>query len=95
MVAGSRRKRHKSAYIWNTPLVAPNDDVGLNGMVINVTSLLARIVTNPFGNGFFQGPKEVPLENGFRLHCGKGAYPSYSSNLLEDTVTGASFNSNS
>ncbi|GAU34522.1 hypothetical protein TSUD_393960 [Trifolium subterraneum] len=46
------------------PLVAPNNDVGLDGMVINVASLLAGTVTNPFGNGFFQGPKEAPLEAG-------------------------------
>ncbi|MCH94145.1 phosphate-responsive 1 family protein, partial [Trifolium medium] len=46
----------------SAPLVAPNNDVGLDGMVINVASLLAGTVTNPFGNGYFQGPKEAPLE---------------------------------
>jgi hypothetical protein len=46
------------------PLVAPNNDVGLDGMEINIASLLAGTVTNPFGNGFFQGPKEASLEVG-------------------------------
>ena len=39
-----------------------NNDVALDGMVINLASLLARTVTNPFENGYFQGPKEAPLE---------------------------------
>uniref|UniRef100_A0A7N2RFJ6 Uncharacterized protein n=1 Tax=Quercus lobata TaxID=97700 RepID=A0A7N2RFJ6_QUELO len=44
------------------PLVAPNNNVGLDGMVINLASLLAGTTTNPFGNGYFQGPKDAPLE---------------------------------
>ncbi|KAI9100840.1 hypothetical protein K1719_024202 [Acacia pycnantha] len=80
----------------NPPLVAPNNDVGLDGMVINLASLLAGTVTNPFGNGFFQGPKEAPLEAASACTgvYGKGAYPGYAGNLLVDTVTGASFNAN-
>ncbi|KAK4276830.1 hypothetical protein QN277_014935 [Acacia crassicarpa] len=80
----------------NPPLVSPNNDVGLDGMVINVASLLAGTVTNPFGNGFFQGPKEAPLEAASACTgvYGKGAYPGYAGNLLVDTVTGASFNAN-
>ncbi|XP_028757029.1 protein EXORDIUM [Neltuma alba] len=80
----------------NPPLVAPNNDVGLDGMVINVASLLAGTVTNPFGNGFFQGPKEAPLEAASACTgvYGKGAYPGYAGNLLVDSVTGASYNAN-
>ncbi|RXH73973.1 hypothetical protein DVH24_016795 [Malus domestica] len=60
-------KNCKFAYIWvqNTaepPLVAPNNDVGLDGMVIKLTSLLAGTATNPFRNGYFQGPAEESLE---------------------------------
>ncbi|GAB2252556.1 hypothetical protein Droror1_Dr00005403 [Drosera rotundifolia] len=44
------------------PLVAPNGDVGMDGLVINLAGLLADTATNPFGNGFFQGPKEAPFE---------------------------------
>ncbi|TKY56271.1 EXORDIUM protein [Spatholobus suberectus] len=76
------------------PLVAPNNDVGLDGMVINLASLLAGTVTNPFGNGFFQGPAEAPLEAASACPgvYGKGAYPGYAGNLLVDSSTGASYN---
>lgn len=76
------------------PLVAPNNDVGLDGMVINLASLLAGTATNPFGNGYFQGPKEAPLEAASACPgvYGKGAYPGYAGNLLVDSTTGASYN---
>ncbi|WCJ44434.1 Protein EXORDIUM-like 1 [Euphorbia peplus] len=78
------------------PLVAPNNDVGLDGMVINLASLLAGTVTNPFGNGFYQGPKEAPLEAASACPgiYAKGAYPGYAGNLLVDSTTGASYNAN-
>ena len=76
------------------PLVAPNGDVGVDGMIINLAGLLAGTATNPFGNGYFQGPKEAPLE--VATACpgvyGKGAYPGYAGYLLVDPVTGASYN---
>ncbi|KAL3504761.1 hypothetical protein ACH5RR_034602 [Cinchona calisaya] len=76
------------------PLVAPNNDVGLDGMVINLASLLAGTVTNPFGNGYFQGPANAPLEAAAACPgiYGKGAYPGYAGNLLVDSATGASYN---
>ncbi|EXB75358.1 hypothetical protein L484_012731 [Morus notabilis] len=76
------------------PLVAPNNDVGLDGMIINLASLLAGTVTNPFGNGYFQGPAEAPLEAASACPgvYGKGAYPGYAGNLLVDPTTGASYN---
>ncbi|XP_011016644.1 PREDICTED: protein EXORDIUM-like [Populus euphratica] len=78
----------------NPPLVAPNNDVGLDGMVINLASLLAGTATNPFGNGYYQGPKEAPLEAASACPgvYGKGAYPGYAGNLLVDSTTGASYN---
>ncbi|XP_068486220.1 protein PHOSPHATE-INDUCED 1-like [Phaseolus vulgaris] len=80
----------------NPALIAPNNDVGVDGMVINVASLLAGTVTNPFGNGYFQGPKEAPLEAASACTgvYGKGAYPGYAGNLLVDPTTGASYNAN-
>ncbi|XP_027332713.1 protein EXORDIUM-like [Abrus precatorius] len=76
------------------PLIAPNNDVGVDGMVINLASLLAGTVTNPFGNGFFQGSTEAPLEAASACPgvYGKGAYPGYAGNLLVDSSTGASYN---
>ncbi|OAY58114.1 protein PHOSPHATE-INDUCED 1 [Manihot esculenta] len=78
------------------PLIAPNNDVGLDGMVINLASLLAGTATNPFGNGYFQGPKEAPLEAASACPgvFGKGAYPGYAGELLVDATTGASYNAN-
>ncbi|KAB1199268.1 hypothetical protein CJ030_MR0G025564 [Morella rubra] len=76
------------------PLVAPNNDVGIDGMVINLASLLAGTATNPFGNGYFQGPADAPLEAASACPgvYGKGAYPGYAGNLLVDSATGASYN---
>ncbi|KAH7567730.1 hypothetical protein ACOSP7_010163 [Xanthoceras sorbifolium] len=78
------------------PLVAPNNDVGLDGMVINLASLLAGTATNPFGNGYFQGPKDAPLEAASACPgiYGKGSYPGYAGDLLVDPMTGASYNAN-
>lgn len=80
----------------NPPLVSPNNDVGLDGMVINLASLLAGTATNPFGNGYFQGPAEAPLEAASACPgvYGKGAYPGYAGDLLVDSTTGASYNVN-
>ncbi|KAJ4959286.1 hypothetical protein NE237_026397 [Protea cynaroides] len=80
----------------NPPLVAPNNDVGMDGMVINLASLLAATATNPFGNGFYQGPADAPLEAASACPgiYGKGAYPGYAGDLLVDSTTGASYNAN-
>ncbi|XP_058096863.1 protein PHOSPHATE-INDUCED 1-like [Magnolia sinica] len=76
------------------PLVAPNDDVGLDGMIVNIAGLLAGTVTNPFGNGYFQGPEDAPLEAASACAgvYGKGAYPGYAGELLVDLNSGASYN---
>ncbi|KAL2468121.1 Protein EXORDIUM [Forsythia ovata] len=78
------------------PLVAPNNDVGLDGMVINLASLLAGTATNPFGNGYYQGPSGAPLEAASACPgiYAKGAYPGYAGDLLVDPTTGASYNAN-
>ncbi|KAI3928860.1 hypothetical protein MKW92_033523 [Papaver armeniacum] len=79
-----------------SPLVAPNNDVGVDGMVISLASLLAGTATNPFGNGYYQGPAGASLE--VASACtgiyGKGAYPGYAGNLLVDSSTHASYNAN-
>ncbi|XP_077213184.1 protein PHOSPHATE-INDUCED 1-like [Tasmannia lanceolata] len=76
------------------PLVSPNNDVGLDGMVINIASLMAATVTNPFGNGYFQGLADAPLEavSACPGVYGKGAYPGYAGQLLVDPSTGSSYN---
>ncbi|CAN6479932.1 unnamed protein product [Victoria cruziana] len=87
---------HQPIYGPQTPpLVAPNGDVGVDGMVINIASMLAGTVTNPFGRGFFQGPATAPLEAASACPgiYGKNAYPGYAGDLLVDSSTGASYNS--
>ncbi|XP_076938882.1 protein PHOSPHATE-INDUCED 1-like [Bidens hawaiensis] len=76
------------------PLIAPNNDVGVDGMVINLASLLAGTATNPFGNGYYQGDASAPLEAASACPgvYAKGAYPGYAGDLLVDPTTGASYN---
>ncbi|KAL3340113.1 hypothetical protein AABB24_028635 [Solanum stoloniferum] len=77
-----------------TPLVAPNGDVGVDGMIINLATVLAGTVTNPFGGGYFQGPANAPLEavSACTGIFGSGAFPGYPGKVLLDKKTGASYN---
>ncbi|XP_078164399.1 protein PHOSPHATE-INDUCED 1-like [Carex rostrata] len=72
----------------------PNGDVGLDGMVINLATLLAGVVTNPNGDGYFQGDAAAPVE--VAAACpgvyGRGAYPGYPGQLKIDRLTGGSYN---
>lgn len=86
---------HQPIYGPQTPpLVAPNGDVGVDGMVINLATLLAGAVTNPYGNGYFQGDKDAPLEavSACTGVFGKGAYPGYPGKVAVDDASGASYN---
>ncbi|KAF5743942.1 hypothetical protein HS088_TW08G00530 [Tripterygium wilfordii] len=86
---------HQPIYGPQTPpLVSPNGDVGVDGMIINLATVLANAVTNPFNNGYFQGPATAPLEavSACTGIFGSGAYPGYPGQVLVDKVTGASYN---
>ncbi|GAV90616.1 Phi_1 domain-containing protein, partial [Cephalotus follicularis] len=86
---------HQPIYGPQTPpLVAPNGDVGVDGMIINLATVLAGTVTNPFDNGYFQGPANAPLEavSACTGIFGKGAYPGYPGEVLVSKTTGASYN---
>ncbi|KAJ4701360.1 Protein EXORDIUM-like [Melia azedarach] len=86
---------HQPIYGPQTPpLVSPNADVGVDGMIINLATVLAGTVTNPFNNGYFQGTSSAPLEavSACTGIFGKGAYPGYPGVLLVDKTTGASYN---
>ncbi|KAG7037601.1 Protein EXORDIUM, partial [Cucurbita argyrosperma subsp. argyrosperma] len=78
----------------NPPLVSPNKDVGMDGVIINLAGLLAGTATNPFGDGFYQGPKEAPLEAASACTgiFGKGAFPGYPGEVLVDSGSGGSYN---
>ncbi|KAL6641137.1 hypothetical protein ACP70R_019318 [Stipagrostis hirtigluma subsp. patula] len=75
-------------------LRAPNGDAGVDGMVINLAALLAGAVTNPYGQGYFQGDAGAPVE--VAAACpgvyGRGAYPGYPGAVRHDTATGAGYN---
>lgn len=86
---------HQPIYGPQTPpLVAPNGDVGVDGMIINVATVLAGTVTNPFNNGYFQGPATAPLEavSACTGMFGSGSYPGYPGQVLVDKSSGASYN---
>ncbi|XP_074263902.1 protein EXORDIUM-like 2 [Silene latifolia] len=76
------------------PLVAPNGDVGVDGMVINLATVLAGAVTNPFNSGYFQGPAEGALEavSACTGIFGSGSFPGFPGKVLIDPYTKASFN---
>ncbi|KAK7321199.1 hypothetical protein VNO77_31582 [Canavalia gladiata] len=86
---------HQPVYGPQTaPLVSPNGDVGVDGMIINLATVLAGVVTNPFEDGYYQGSASAPLEavSACTGIFGKGAYPGYVGNVLVEETTGASYN---
>ncbi|KAG6551100.1 hypothetical protein Mapa_007335 [Marchantia paleacea] len=76
------------------PLIPPNGDVGIDGMIITVANIMAGMATNPYGNAYYQGDAGMPLEAAGACQgiYGTGSYPGYPGELLVDEKTGASFN---
>ncbi|KAJ3700473.1 hypothetical protein LUZ61_004178 [Rhynchospora tenuis] len=76
------------------PLKAPNNDIGCDGMVITISSMFVGAVTNPYGNGYYQGQQDAPLEAATACPgCyGRGAFPGYAGQLRIDPASGASYN---
>ncbi|KAJ1258650.1 hypothetical protein BS78_10G091600 [Paspalum vaginatum] len=86
---------HQPVHGPRTPaLVPPSGDVGVDGMVISLAALLAGTVTNPYGDGYYQGDAGAGLEAATACAgiFGSGAYPGYPGKLLTDPATGASYN---
>ncbi|XP_019173264.1 PREDICTED: protein EXORDIUM-like 2 isoform X2 [Ipomoea nil] len=86
---------HQPIYGPQTPpLVAPNGDVGVDGMIINLATVLAGTVTNPFKDGYFQGPATAPLEavSACTGMFGSGSYPGNAGKVLVDKTSSASYN---
>ncbi|KAJ3700477.1 hypothetical protein LUZ61_004182 [Rhynchospora tenuis] len=88
---------HQPLYGPQTPpMLPPNGDVGIDGMIVNLASMLAGTITDPFGDGYYQGNKEAPMEA--CTACpgvfGRGAFPGYAGQVLTDWTTGASYNAN-
>ncbi|KAK3128752.1 hypothetical protein QOZ80_6BG0465890 [Eleusine coracana subsp. coracana] len=76
------------------PLVPPNGDAGVDGMVVTLASMVAGAVTNPFGDGFYLGDKDAALEacTACAGKFGAGAYPGYPGKVIVDETTGGSYN---
>lgn len=76
------------------PLLPPNGDVGIDGMVISLATVLGGSVTNPFDKGYFQGPATAPLEavSACTGMFGSGCYSGYPGRVLVDKITGGSYN---
>ncbi|KAM2340484.1 hypothetical protein ACFX1X_019945 [Malus domestica] len=75
--------------LLTAPLVPPNNEVGINGMVTSLATGLAGVVMNSFDDGYFQGTKEVPLEAVSECTSifGKRVYPSYPQEVVLDKMT--------
>ncbi|KAK3157444.1 hypothetical protein QOZ80_2AG0122390 [Eleusine coracana subsp. coracana] len=90
---GTRHSGHRSSRGDET-VRAPNGDLGVDGLVVNLAAMLAGAVTNPTGHGFFQGDAAAPVE--VAAACpgvyGRGAYPGYPGAVRRDVTTGAGYN---
>ncbi|KAA8536442.1 hypothetical protein F0562_028920 [Nyssa sinensis] len=77
---GSTRGKTRFTYAW----------------VGNSETQCPATVTNPYNNGYFQGPPDAPLEavSACTGVFGSGAYPGYAGQVLVDKTTGASYNAN-
>ncbi|KAF7139330.1 hypothetical protein RHSIM_Rhsim07G0204100 [Rhododendron simsii] len=76
-----------------TTLVAPNGDGALDGMVINLATVLAGAVTNPFNNGYYQGPQGgLEAVTACAGLYGPGSFPGNVGSVMVDPATGASYN---
>ncbi|CAL5051900.1 unnamed protein product [Urochloa decumbens] len=76
------------------PLAPPNGDAGVDGMVVTLASMVAGAVTNPFGDGYYEGARDAALEacTACAGKFGSGAYPGYPGKVLVDETTGGSYN---
>ncbi|KAL2619923.1 hypothetical protein R1flu_000128 [Riccia fluitans] len=78
--------------IFTKPLIPPNGDVGIDGMIITIASLLASVATDPYGSGYYQDDSGLEAVGACQGIYGKGSYNGYPGELLVDNATGASFN---
>ena len=76
------------------PLAPPNGDVGVDGMVVTLASMVAGAVTDPLGDGYYEGARDAALEacTACAGKFGSGAYPGYPGKVLVDDTTGGSYN---
>ena len=75
-------------------LQPPNGNVGADSMVISFASALAGLVTNPYNDGFYDGPESDPKEASTICHgiFGSGAFPGYTGKVRVNPSNGGCFN---
>lgn len=78
----------------NQSLVPPNGDLGGDGMIINLATLIAEAATDPYQNAYYQGDAGSPVEaaEACKGIFGPGAYSGYPGDVMLNNVTGGSFN---
>jgi hypothetical protein len=69
-----------------TALLPPNGDVGCDGMIITIASVLAGCATNPDNSGLYQGESGYPLEAATSCQglFGAGSFAGSPGILLKD-----------
>ena len=69
-----------------TALSSPNGDVGCDGMIITIATVLAGCATSPQSNGYFQGEVGYPLEAATSCQglFGEGSFAGSPGILLKD-----------
>ena len=69
-----------------TALSSPNGDIGCDGMVITIATVLAGCATSPQSNGYFQGDVGYPLEAATSCQglFGEGSFAGSPGILLKD-----------
>ncbi|KAL2611512.1 hypothetical protein R1flu_023204 [Riccia fluitans] len=84
----------QSAYGPPLVLLSPNGDVGMDGLIVNLASLLAAMATNPYNTGYYEGDALAPLESATACAgiYGPNASPGQPGLLFVDPYTNASFN---
>ncbi|KAJ9678441.1 hypothetical protein PVL29_020583 [Vitis rotundifolia] len=75
-------------------LQPPNGNVGADAMVISFASALAGLVTNPYNDGFYDGPESDPVEASTICQgiFGSGAFPGYTGKVRVNPTNGGCFN---
>ncbi|CAM6099074.1 unnamed protein product [Calypogeia fissa] len=84
----------KASYGPPLQLTPPNGDVGIDGMIITIATLIAGTATDPYGTGWYQGDISAPLECATACSgiYGAGAYPGDPGQLYVAPGSDASFN---
>ena len=88
---------HKADYgPQGVTLQPPSGKVGADSMLISFAQALAATVTNPYNNGFYDGPQAHAHPVEVSTACpgifASGAFPGYTGRVRVDPNNGGAFN---